>query len=120
MRIVFAHVLSSFSNYSTVLGDIMSTVPNSSDDMREPAEWMSPSDDRILELLREHGNLTPQAVEDFGGPTAGHAQNRLPELTRYGLTERISRGLYQITDQGESYLDEELDATELEPIDDGA
>ncbi len=85
--------------------------------MREDADWMVPSDDTILELLRDHGNLTPQAVEDFGGPSAGHAQDRLPLLADYGLVARISRGLYQITDAGEAYLDEELDASELEPED---
>ena len=84
--------------------------------MRKPAEWMVPTDDRILELLREHGNLTPQAIEDFGGPGAGHAQNRLPVLAKYGLVRRLSRGLYQITSKGEDYLDEELDASELEPV----
>jgi predicted transcriptional regulator len=76
---------------------------------------MVPSDDRILELLREHGNLTPRAVEDFGGPVSGHAQDRLPKLVKYGLAERISHGLYAITDEGEDYLDEELDASTLEP-----
>ncbi|MFB6194372.1 MAG: PhiH1 repressor, partial [Halobaculum sp.] len=38
--------------------------------MRQPADWMVPSDDTILELIREHGNLTPRAIEDLGGPTA--------------------------------------------------
>jgi hypothetical protein len=95
------------------------TVLNKSEDiMRKSADWMVPSDDRILELLREHGNLTPQAVEDFDGPTAGHAQDRLPLLTEYGLTKRISRGLYRISDKGIAYLDEELDASELEPVED--
>lgn len=78
---------------------------------------MVPSDDRILELLREKGNLTPRAVEDFGGPSAGHAQDRLPLLAEYGLAERISRGLYRITDDGRAYLDEELDASTLEADD---
>lgn len=85
--------------------------------MRQSADWMVPSDDRILELLREHGNLTPKAIEDFGGPKAGHAQNRLPILAEYKLVHRLSRGLYQITDRGEAYLDEKLDASELEPVD---
>lgn len=92
----------------------MSVSSQPSDEMRQSAEWMVPSDDRILELLREHGNLTPQAIEDFGGPVAGHAQDRLPELAEYGLVDRISRGLYQITDAGRSYLDEELDASTLD------
>ena len=85
--------------------------------MREDAEWMVPSDDKILELLREWGNLTPKAVEDLGGPSMGHAQDRLPELTKYGLTARLSRGLYYITDEGRAYLDEELDASTLDPVD---
>ena len=93
----------------------MSVAPTSSDEMRKAADWMVPSDDRILELLRERGNLTPRAVEDFGGPTSGHAHDRLPKLARYGLADRISHGLYQITDQGRAYLDEELDASTLEP-----
>jgi predicted transcriptional regulator of viral defense system len=96
----------------------MTVVDNSKIVMRQSAEWMVPSDDRILELLREHGNLTPQAVEDFGGPSAGHTQDRLPELAEYGLVERISRGLYRISDEGTAYLDEELDASELEPVED--
>lgn len=96
----------------------MSAAPAKSDSMRKEADWMVPSDDTILELLRDHGNLTPRAVEDFGGPSTGHAQDRLPKLAEYGLVDRISRGLYRITDEGEAYLDEELDASELEPVDD--
>jgi predicted transcriptional regulator of viral defense system len=87
---------------------------DSTGNMRQSAEWMVPSDDRILELVREHGNLTPTAIEDLGGPTAGTARNRCPKLAEYGLLERISRGLYNITEEGEAYLDEELDAGDLE------
>ncbi|WP_160066137.1 PhiH1 repressor [Natronorubrum halalkaliphilum] len=82
--------------------------------MRQNAEWMVSADDRILELIREYGNLTPTAVEDLGGPTSSYARNRCPILAEYGLVDRISRGLYGITDEGEAYLDEELDANELE------
>lgn len=95
----------------------MSSTVHPEDTMRQPADWMVPSDDRILELLRQEGNLTPQAVEDFGGPVAGHASNRLPVLAKYGLVTKISRGLYRITDEGRAYLDEELDANTLEPAD---
>ncbi|OIB58038.1 PhiH1 repressor [Natrialba sp. SSL1] len=94
----------------------MSLTVNTVRKMRQPADWMVPSDDRILELLREEGNLTPQAVEDFGGPVAGHASDRLPVLAQYGLVTKISRGLYRITDSGEAYLDEDLDANELESV----
>jgi len=84
--------------------------------MRESADWMVPSDDRILELIREHGNLTPKAIEAFGGPVRQHASRRCAKLTEYGLLNRVYRGLYGITDTGEAYLDEELDAGELEPL----
>ncbi|ADD07174.2 homolog to phage PhiH1 repressor protein (plasmid) [Natrialba magadii ATCC 43099] len=84
--------------------------------MRQEAEWMVPSDNKILELIREYGNLTPTAIEDLGGPSAGHARNRCPVLAKYGLLERISRGLYGITAEGEAYLNEELDASELESV----
>lgn len=74
---------------------------------------MVPSDDTILELIREHGNLTPRAIEDLGGPTAGHARDRCPKLAEHGLLERISRGLYGLTEEGEAYLNEELDVSSL-------
>ncbi len=96
----------------------MSAAPAHTGNMRQPAEWMTPSDDRILELIREHGNLTPKAIDDFGGPTRQHTSGRCAELVEYGLLERVHRGLYGITDAGESYLDEELDASELEPTED--
>ena len=89
-------------------------------DMRQPADWMVPSDDRILELIREHGNLTPSAIEAFGGPVRQHASIRAKKLAEYGLLEKVYRGLYGITDKGISYLDEELDASELEPVEDAA
>lgn len=86
-------------------------------EMRQRADWMVPSDDAILELLREHVHLTPEAIETYGGPDSGHAQDRCRKLMNYGLLERVSRGLYKLTDTGHAYLNEELDASELEPVD---
>jgi len=82
--------------------------------MRQRAEWMNPVDDEILEVLRDEGNLTPGAVEDFGVTVSDHAGDRLSVLARYGLVERISRGLYRLTDAGAAYLDGRLDAAALE------
>ncbi|RQH01908.1 MarR family transcriptional regulator [Natrarchaeobius oligotrophus] len=96
----------------------MSTVRDTENVVRQPAEWMQPVDDRILEIFREHGNLTPAAVEEFGGPSSSHASRRCKKLARHGLLEQIVTGLYTITDDGEAYLDEELDASELEPLED--
>jgi len=93
-------------------------VKNAEDVVRQPADWMQPVDNRILEIIREHGNLTPAAVEKFDGPSSSHASRRCKRLADYGLLHQIVTGLYTITDEGEAYLDEELDASELEPDDD--
>ena len=85
--------------------------------MRQPADWMVGADDRILELVREEGNLTPGAIEALGGPVSDHASRRARKLADHGLLERVHRGLYRITDAGEAYLDEDLDASTLEPSD---
>ena len=84
--------------------------------MRQPADWMVPSDDRILELIREYGNLTPIAIEAKGGPVRQYASERCGVLARHGLLKQVHRGLYGLTDEGRAYLDEELDAAELEPV----
>lgn len=84
--------------------------------VRQRADWMKPVDDQILELMRDEGNLTPRAVDDFGVAVSDYAGDRFSVLRRYGLVERISRGLYRLTDDGRAYLDEELDAAELEPV----
>ena len=93
-----------------VINDTVSVV-------RQPAEWMVPTDDRILELIREEGNLTPGAIEALGGPSSDHASRRAKRLAERGLLEQVHRGLYRLTDDGRAYLDEELDAAELSPTD---
>ena len=101
---------------SLCIGESMSTATRPMDVMRESADWMTPSDDRILELIREHGNLTPIAIEAKGGPVRQYASTRCKQLSKYGLLNQVHRGLYGITDDGRAYLDEELDAAELEPV----
>jgi len=93
-------------------------VRDADDVVRQPADWMQPVDDRILEIFRDHGNLTPAAVEKFGGPSSSHASRRCKQLSRYGLLDKIVTGLYTLSDKGEAYLDEELDARELDPVED--
>ncbi|WP_244605275.1 PhiH1 repressor [Halorussus halobius] len=102
----------------------MSAIHPLGDQMRKTADWMSPStDDRILEVIREKGNMTPLALSregkeeriDIGRKYAGE---RCRELARYGLLCKIEKGLFGITDKGQAYLDEELDASTLDPVDD--
>lgn len=97
----------------------MNTTHPMGDQMRKPADWMSPADDRILEAIRDEGNMTPLALSregetsriDIGRKYAGE---RCRELARYGLLRKIEKGLFGITADGKAYLDEELDASELE------
>lgn len=70
---------------------------------------MRPTDDPILELLRDKGNMTPSAVEQFDICSRSHASRRLSALTDNGFVERIAPGLYGITDTGHAYLDETLE-----------
>lgn len=91
-------------------------------DMRQPADWMAPMDDRILEALREDGNLTPKALSRDGlvprTPTTRHyVSERLPDLLRYGMVARVDEGLYALSEDGRAYLDEDLDASTLEELD---
>lgn len=95
----------------------MSTAIQAPEEMRDPADWMTPSDDRILELIREYGNLTPIAISEKGGPSRQYSSTRCKELAKYGLLTKVHRGLYGLTDDGRAYLDEELDASTLDPTD---
>lgn len=85
--------------------------------VRERAEWMRPIDERIMETMRDEGNLTPQAIENLGVSSRSHASVRLSKLAKYGLVERVAEteGLYRLTDKARGFLDEELDASTLEP-----
>lgn len=85
--------------------------------MRLGAEWMRrPADDMILETLRDQGVQTPGLLAEATDLTPNYCCDRARKLTEYGFTERIAHGLYRITDDGIAWLDEELDASEVEPI----
>jgi len=84
--------------------------------MRQRAEWMRPVDERILETMRDEGNMTPQALDErFDVAVANYARDRLSMMEKYGLVEKLARGLYRLTDEGEAFLDEELDTSTLTP-----
>jgi DNA-binding MarR family transcriptional regulator len=85
--------------------------------VRQRADWMRPVDERILETMRDEGNLTPQALDNLGVTSRSHASIRLSELARAGLVERVAdtEGLYRLTDDGRAFLDGDLDASTLDP-----
>ncbi|MFW5896196.1 MAG: PhiH1 repressor [archaeon] len=79
---------------------------------------MTGVDEEILETMRDEGNMTPAALDErFGVAAANYARDRLSIMQRYGLVEKLARGLYRLTDDGRGFLDETVDASELEPDD---
>jgi hypothetical protein len=84
--------------------------------MRLDAEWMTRADGRVLEFLSEEGPHPPSKMTDddrvrFGAEYVGR---RLRDyLVPYGLARNLGNGVYQITEDGEAYLEGELDAAEL-------
>ena len=88
--------------------------------MRKSADWMTIADERILEFLRDNESGTPTTIsrnEDvrFG---RSHIHQRVKKLEMYGLVRFLGNGVYVLTDEGQQYLDGELDAATLEPDED--
>ncbi|AGN02823.1 hypothetical protein L593_14420 [Salinarchaeum sp. Harcht-Bsk1] len=81
---------------------------------RSRAEWMTPADDQILEVLAEEGAGTPSSLAKTLDYNNNYLTTRCTKMTEYGLLEKPARGLYRITDAGESYLAGNLNAEELE------
>lgn len=82
--------------------------------MRKRAEWMTRADDEILEYLDSQGAGTPKAIADEIDRNNDYIGVRCRKLASYGLVEKPSRGFYVITNEGEAYLEGELDAGTLQ------
>ncbi|WP_162224379.1 hypothetical protein [Halorussus amylolyticus] len=85
--------------------------------MRQRAEWMKPADDAILEYTRDAGEVPPAVIARNIDMHRNYAGQRCLELAKYGLLEKHEGGYYRLSDLGREYLDEELDADDLEPDD---
>lgn len=81
--------------------------------MRKRAEWMKAVDNRILEYVRDAGEVNPAVIARNIDAYRKYAGKRCRELAQYGLLESLGDGYYRLTDAGRDYLDEELDASEL-------
>lgn len=88
--------------------------------MRYSGRWMTLADDRILEYIRREGSGTPKKMEDSGYVrfTRQHISQRCKKLVDHGLLTHLGNGVYIITEDGERYLDGELDTGEPEEKDD--
>ncbi|WP_336361814.1 MarR family transcriptional regulator [Haladaptatus sp. ZSTT2] len=82
--------------------------------MRKRAEWMTPFDDQILEVLHSSQLVLSPSIIAFNLERSREGvSKRLSELTSHGLVEKIERGKYEISGKGEAYLAGDLDASEL-------
>ncbi|WP_231588003.1 hypothetical protein [Halostagnicola sp. A56] len=74
---------------------------------------MTRSDDEILEFLAKEGAGTPKMIGDAIGSNSNYIGRRCRTLESYGLVNRPSRGFYTLSEEGEQYLEGELDAALL-------
>ena len=72
--------------------------------MRQPADWMTPMDDRILEVLNVGLVLSPAILAYNIEKSREAVSRRLADLSDAGLVNRIERARYEITDQGHNCL----------------
>jgi DeoR/GlpR family transcriptional regulator of sugar metabolism len=72
-------------------------------------------DDRILEYIRKEGASSAAEMKDVEHFRVSRStiSRRLGVLKDHGMLEHLGNGVYTITELGERYLDEELDAGEL-------
>ncbi|MFC4989288.1 ArsR family transcriptional regulator [Saliphagus infecundisoli] len=82
--------------------------------IRQQDDWMTPMDDKILEVL--HGanlTLTPSIIAFNTGFSQKEVNRRLIELADHGFVEKIERGKYRQTRRGEQYLCGQFDTVSL-------
>ena len=73
-------------------------------------------DDRLLEIIRKEGAGSPTelAESDYIRVSPQHVSRRLSKLAEHGLLNHLGNGVYVITEDGQRYLDGELDAEEID------
>jgi predicted transcriptional regulator len=75
---------------------------------------MTQLDDEILELLDSSNLILSPSIIAFNIDRSREGvADRIAMLTDYGLVEKVERGKYRITEEGEQYLRGELDVSEL-------
>lgn len=73
--------------------------------IRHSAEWMTPMDDRILELFHSSELVFSPAIIAYNIDfSRGEVNRRLAELEEHGYVEKVERGKYRLRKQGEQYL----------------
>ena len=75
-------------------------------------------DDRILEIASNEDSVRAPQLEETGYFPISRSQisRRLRALRDHGMLKDLGGGVYMITELGESYLDGEVNAEEVEEI----
>jgi Mn-dependent DtxR family transcriptional regulator len=75
---------------------------------------MTLADERILEFIQENGSGRPKAMSESGLVrfSRPYITQRCRELTERGLLQTLGNGVYVITEDGEAYLEGELDTAD--------
>jgi len=86
--------------------------------MRKTATWMQLLDERILEHIDEENWATPRTMfrdVNFDGLRAseGRIRERCEMLAQAGLIAPLHSEMYEITTEGQLYLNGDLDAENL-------
>lgn len=86
-----------------------------SESMRRSARWMTIWDDRILEFVQENESGSPTKLRDGAEIPVTPTQigRRCQVLADYGLLKHLGNAVYVLTEEGERYLEGELNAQEL-------
>lgn len=80
--------------------------------VREPADWMLPIDDRVLNLFDSADLvLTPSIIAHNIDYSRDEVNRRLIELEKRGFVTRADRGKYRITALGRQYLNGDVSAS---------
>lgn len=86
--------------------------------MRPRVEWMNQTDNRILDLLEESGLiLSPAVLAKNLDYSRNWVSRRASKLEEADLIESVDGSYYRITDLGRAYLEGDLDAEDLEIVD---
>jgi len=85
--------------------------------VRKAAEWMSRTDDRVLEALNEQSWSTPEFLAiDVAGADEETIRQRCEILCRAGFVKREFGDNYEISEWGALYLDGQVSAKAREPL----
>lgn len=73
-------------------------------DKEETPDWLTNMDEEILEILSSNLTLSPSIIAENIDRSREGVSNRLNSLQAGGLVEKVDRGKYRLTSEGEKVL----------------